>query len=164
MDGLTDPNCSMNDSSVLRGAISLAEAKNTKIVRPRAELREGPGTAYYVLDKILTEGATVIVTERYFRWRKVTAPGHDVVGWLHEKTLSNKPLKEGFLAVELSTLPSLFTPRRVKKIYDYETSKAIATKFPKGTKFYRLKKVKKRYLVIIEDTLSIAWINEGDLI
>ena len=143
-------------------SLDLVEAR--KVARARVELREGPGAAYYLEDEILTENQLVIVLDRYFRWRKVLVTDRGVTGWVHEQTLSDTTESSGSVKVSLNSLTALFTASNMKRVLDYETSKKVSLTVPKGSRFYKLKKVKNKYLILMEDTMSIAWVYEGDVI
>lgn len=143
-------------------SLDLVEAR--KVARPRVELREGPGAAYFLEDEILTENQLVIVLDRYFRWRKVLVTDRGVTGWVHEQTLSESIEKSGNVKVSLNSLTALFTASNMRRVLDYETSKKVSIKLPKESRFYKLKKVKNKYLILMEDTMSVAWVYEGDVI
>lgn len=146
----------------IRFEVAVLDAR--KIVRPRVEIREGPGAAYFIEDTILEKGELVVVLEKYFRWRKVLAVEKKVEGWVHEKTLSQDNVTKGTPQISLNHFPSIFPRVNLKRVFDYRTNKKIPYEIPRGKNLRKLRQDKNRVLIFIEETHSVAWLREGDVI
>jgi uncharacterized protein YgiM (DUF1202 family) len=116
----------------------------SEIIRPRAYLRQGPGTHYEVGDQILAKGSRVIVQAQVGIWKKVQVMADGRVGWLHSKSVSDPVLNKSFIRVESKSLPtkgdciflSSYEPRGHFSLASPNTIGALALK--KGCKMRKL--------------------------
>lgn len=134
-----------------------------EITRQMVEVREGPGTEFPLLDRLLTSSTPVVVIDSFGVWTKVYIPDHKFEGWIHHRTfrrMSNPPV---FLELPIDRFPKVFTRRELFEVFDYQSKKAISYSTPKGRQFRRLAKQGNMVLVYLPETRSIAWLMAGDV-
>ena len=56
-------------------------------IRPRTEIRTGPGIEFNLSDFVLNAGERVIVYELVGAWRRIVSPARGIRGWAHRGTL-----------------------------------------------------------------------------
>ncbi len=133
------------------------------IIRPRAELRTGPGTQFPLNEQVLSNETKVLVFERLGVWRRVLAYETNVSGWVHHQTLAPTAPNENGIALSPSDLPNLVVLRRVTKVFlnpDFHPKKVD---IPRGWVFNWLCRRNKKYLVWIKETNSVVWLSEEDV-
>ena len=134
----------------------------SEIIRPRAYLRQGPGTHYEVGDQILAKGSRVIVQAQVGIWRKVQVMADGRVGWLHSKSVSDPVLNKSFIRVESKSLPTVSTIRPVGMAESFPERERIAVSIPKGTVFSSLRMSQEGILVLLPPTQSVLWLSKKD--
>lgn len=60
----------------------------SQTVRPKVELRIGPGSEFELLDQTLAINTGVVILESKDIWQKVFVPLQRVTGWTHVKSLA----------------------------------------------------------------------------
>ena len=134
----------------------------SEIIRPRAYLRQGPGTRYEVGDQILAKGSRVIVQAQVGVWRKVQVMADGRVGWIHSKAVSEPVLNKSFIRVEPKSLPTVSTIRPVATAESFPERDRIAVSIPKGTVFCSLRTSQDGFLVLLPPTQSVLWLSKKD--
>ena len=136
-----------------------------EIVRRRAELRQGPGVRFPLVDQILPKKTVVFKFDSYKNWIKILDPHRDLAAWIHNKALQK--LKYDNLQpfnLPVKTFPKVFATKKITHAFTYKDQIKLPVLIPKGTPFHYLKRDKKNYLVIITRTNSLIWLTRGDVL
>src|SRR5687768_4583898 len=115
---------------VPEGAVAISE-----VVRPRAEVRTGPGTQFDLTDVVLPQGAKVIVFQKVGVWRHVLAPPRWQRGWVHHRALSEAEPNRRPAAVDLGKLPTVLALRPVAVAAAFPGKEPVPVAIPKGAMF-----------------------------
>jgi hypothetical protein len=145
------------------GAASLSQ-----VIRPRAEVRVGPGPQFDLADEILEQGTQVVVFDARGVWRKAvpltrltTLPLRG--GWVHEKALAPPFPNREALAVDRRLLPTVIAVRDVPSARTFPAKAQVATAVPRGTLFRALSFAASDVLVWVPETNSMMWISGKDV-
>jgi len=138
-------------------------------VRPRTEVREGPGVAFLLSEALLPAGERVLVYELVGVWRRIVAPGRGVRGWVHRGALrfdrhAERPRDAKLkLSVSPTLLPLVFAARPVTQVYLYPGLQPTKTEIPAGSAFFLLKEASGRKLIWLSETNSVVWVNAKEM-
>lgn len=138
----------------------------SEIVRPRAELRSGPGVQFPLKEDVLTKGTKVILFERLGVWQKVLAyegKGDRISGWVHYQTIKDSYKSQLEMTISVRDLPSLVVARKISKVYTNPSFDLKKVEIPRGKVFNWLCRRNKKYLIWIAETNSVAWLLEEDV-
>jgi hypothetical protein len=144
--------------SVPKAMLSVA-----KVVRPRAELREGPGPEFMLHDTLLAQGTQVLVFSRVGVWQKVLVPGSWKKGWIHRQALSEVRPSERAMRIDMSRLPTVLAVRGVDKARAFPSLSEVQVEIPRGSMFRSLKENDWGTLVWLPETNSVMWMARKDV-
>jgi len=149
-----------NTLSVLRvppGMLAISE-----VVRPRAYLRQGPGTHFEVGDQPVTKGTGLIILAEVGVWKKVQLIPEAHVGWIHHRALSEPHPNKTPVRVDAKNLPTVSTLRSLTFIESFPKHERIPMSVPKGSVFSFLRSNHEGYLVWLPVTNSVLWLRRKD--
>lgn len=132
--------------------------KISKIIRPKAEVRSGPGAHFQLVDVMLYRDTSVYLFERVGVWQKVFEPTSKVAGWVHFRVLDEESVDPGQVSVATGSLPTVFAMTDIDKGYAFPERSELAVHIPKGTIFKSLKKTEFGTLVWLPQTNSVMWL------
>lgn len=144
--------------SVPRTMLSVAE-----VVRPRAELRQGPGVEFMLHDTMLAQGTRVVVFSRVGVWQKVLVPGSWQKGWIHHRALSEPRPSEHAMHIDMSQLPTVLAVHEVGKARAFPSLSELRVEIPRGSMFRSLKESDWGTLVWLPETNSVMWMARKDV-
>lgn len=133
-----------------------------KIVRNRAELREGPGANFKVKNQLLHQDETVITFNVHGAWYKVLSLSKGHSGWVHFKVLGPSFTNPSPISVSLNQLPTIFSIKPVEMVRTFPRSLPMRVSIPKGQAFLALKMNKGRTLVWSQANNTVFWLNYQD--
>jgi hypothetical protein len=141
-------------------------------IRPRTEVREGPGVEFNLSASVLPASERVLVYELVGSWRRIVSPGRGVKGWVHRGTLrfeyhdaKKKPDLAGTkVTISPLLLPLVFAARPVTQVYRYPGLEPLRTAIPAGAQFYMLKESNGRKLIWLTETNSVVWVKSGEML
>lgn len=158
------PNLSTNE--VLLKASNLQIPANflnmAHIIRPMAQVREGPGSQFKLKDNWLSQNEEVIVFNRFGAWQKIIAVNKLFSGWVHHKVLGAVIPNAKPITIPLDLLPTVFSVRLIRKGYLNPSLETVSLNIPKGRPFAAFQINERRSLVWLEDTNSVIWLGEQD--
>lgn len=132
------------------------------VVRPRAYLRQGPGTHFEVGDQLVSKGTSVIILAEIGVWKKVQLMNEGKVGWIHRRTLGSPYTNKNFVKVEAKNLPTVSTLRNLTSIEAFPTHERIPMNVPKGSVFSFFRSNREGFLVWLPVTNSVLWLKRKD--
>jgi hypothetical protein len=136
----------------------------SKITRPRAEMREGPGVSFALVDRILEEGDKVIVFEQHGVWAKVITIGHWEPGWLHAHTLSTPRLNKQAMTVDFAKFPTVLAIKPVDRALAFKSQDGdLEVAIPKGKMFKALQVTENKTLIWMAEKNAMVWIKGKDM-
>jgi hypothetical protein len=136
----------------------------SKISRPRAEMREGPGASFALVDRILEEGDKVIVFDRYGVWTKVVTVGQWEPGWLHAHTLSLPRLNKQAMTVDFTKFPTVLAVKPVERALAFKDQEGdLEVAIPKGKMFKALQVTEDKTLIWMAEKNAVVWIRGKDM-
>jgi len=142
----------------------LGTLRVSKVTRPRAEMREGPGIMFALADRILEEGDKVVVFEQYGVWAKVMTIGHWEAGWLHAHTLSAPRLNKESMTVNFAKFPTVLAVKPIERAVAFGgQDQNIAVAIPKGKIFKALQITEEKTLIWMPEKNSMVWIKGKDM-
>jgi hypothetical protein len=130
----------------------------SRIKRPRAEVRRGPGVQFQLVDSILSNQESVILFERVGVWQKIFEPLQKLEGWVHHKVLETPWVNKSTISVEVDRLPTVFAMDEINSIYSFPLKKQIQFRIPKGAIFRSIASSKFGTLVWLHQNNSVLWI------
>jgi hypothetical protein len=133
------------------------------VVRPSAELREGPGGQFWLKDMVFTKGERLVVLAKVGVWRQVVGIRSSDKGWVHRKSLGKIVLNQRPVHLQTDLLPTAMTVGRLKKAYSFNKKESMAVNIPKGVLFRSLHKKGRRTLVWIAESNSVVWVKTNSL-
>jgi|GEM_PF-3504268 len=158
-------------SDVKDVALNLDLVVSAVTVRPRTEMRAGPGVEFEVSDSVLDSGERVLVYELIGSWRRIVSPSRGVRGWVHRGSLrfdhhNAKTLREAKAKVSIrpDLLPMVFSHHSVKRVYRYPDLEPLQTLIPPGKYFYLLRENEGRKLIWLVETNSVVWIKSEEML
>ncbi|SMF67114.1 SH3 domain-containing protein [Pseudobacteriovorax antillogorgiicola] len=134
-----------------------------QVSRRFAELRQGPGLEFPLLDKPLKQGELAIRLYRFQYWYKVVSPESGAKGWVHRKTLSKAKGVKKHIKLSSQALPNVFVSKPGAALYDYQSKKKIDVSLPAGYRFKALNHKGPFVLIYLPKTHSVAWIKRGHI-
>ena len=135
----------------------------SKVVRPRAEIRVGPGSQFELLEGSLSQNAEVVVLSQHGNWFK-TIPIHDgPAGWVHQQTLSRARLNTHSIHLRTMRLPVVQVAHDTDRVWLYGKNKLVTARVPRGTIFRSLRLTEQGALVWIPETGSVVWLSRKDV-
>lgn len=140
------------------GMLAVAQIK-----RPNAEMRVGPGTQFKLKDRLLSKGDQIVLLERVGAWQKVVALEIAETGWVHNITLGRIRLNNKQITLQSELLPRVFAMRRLQSAFQFARNNAmtVPTDIPKGQSFIAVRYEKRKVLVYVPSTNSVAWFYRG---
>lgn len=137
----------------------------SKVSRKRSEMREGPGVSFALADRILEEGARVIVFEQHGVWAKVLSIGHWDSGWVHVDSISPPKLNRKSMRVDFGKFPTVLAVRPVSHGLAFVGGSSVRfdEAIPKGRMFRALQMTEDRTLIWISERNDIVWIKGKDM-
>ena len=135
------------------------------VIRPRAEVREGPGVNFSLSDRILEEGARVIVFEIHGVWTKVLSVKGWESGWVHAQVLSPPVLNKKPMTINFAHFPTVLAMRPLNYVGAFTGGEPIKLDeiIPKGKLFRALQVTDEKTLIWIAEKNSIVWIKGKDM-
>jgi hypothetical protein len=133
------------------------------VMRPSAEIRQGPGGQYELIDLVLPHLSKVLVMEQVGVWRKIVVRDTWQRGWVHSLALSKPVPSTKPLTMSSSLLPTVITVREVREVYDFPSRKKIAASIPKGTNFRSLRRDDFGSLVLVFENGTVMWLSRQDV-
>ena len=150
--------------------ISLELVDSAHTVRPRTEVRTGPGVEFELVDEVLREGERVLVYDLVGSWRRIVSPTRGIRGWAHRGTLRfdrheqvevyDKNTK---VRIQPKLLPMVFANQIVLRVFGFSTLKPINTTIPRGRSFHLLKEHSGRKLIWLPETNSVVWVRSEEM-
>lgn len=134
-----------------------------EVIRPRAELREGPGAAFMLNDAMLLHGTELLVLARIGVWLKVLVPGQWQKGWVHRQAVSEVRPNDRPMQIEMGSLPTVLTLRNVDVVRSYPTQRELRVEIPRGSMFRALMENDWGTLVWLPETNSAMWMARKDV-
>lgn len=137
----------------------------SKVIRPRAEVREGPGINFSVSDRILEEGERVIVFETHGVWTRVLLVKTWEPGWIHAQALSSPALNRKQMTINFSRFPTVLAVRALNYVGAFAGGDTIKLEeiIPKGKLFRALQVTDQKTLIWMAENNSIVWIKGRDM-
>jgi len=134
-----------------------------EVVRPRAEVRTGPGSAYDLADAVLVQGNQVIETATHGVWRKVLVLGTWQHGWVHHQALAVSQARSDVVRVAMGQLPMVLVIRPVNVARGFTQKEPLAVSIPRGVQFRELRREAAASLVWLAQTNSAIWLSRRDV-
>ncbi len=134
-----------------------------EVVRPRAEVRTGPGSAYELTDAVLVQGNQVIETATHGVWRKVLVLGTWQHGWVHHQALALSQPRGDVVRVAMGHLPMVLVIRPVSVAQGFAQKEPLAVSIPRGIQFRELRRDQAASLVWLAQTNSAIWLSRRDV-
>lgn len=144
--------------TVPRSMLAVAE-----VTRPRAELREGPGSAFMLNDAMLLQGTEVLVFAKVGVWLKVLVPGQWQKGWVHRQAVSDVRPNDRAMQIDIASLPTVLTLRDIDLVRSYPTQRELRVEIPKGLMFHTFMENDWGTLVWLPETNSAMWMARKDV-
>ena len=133
------------------------------VKRPRADVRNGPGTQFDLEDFVLPNGAKVLVFDRVGVWQKIVAIDLKKRGWVHYQSLGEiSPTKEA-LTVEMRLLPTALAMHAIAAAATFPAKTGLKVMIPKGAMFRTLAFDESDALVVVPTTNSVMWVSRKDM-
>lgn len=147
-----------------RGRILIPKGviRMSRITRPRAEMRDGPGTRYAIKSRLLPRGTEVMSFDQIGVWKKVFLPDSGVSGWVHHRTLGAATKDDKLIELKLENLPRVFLANQIQEGFEFGTMKKVKIRIPKGAVFHTLNRTRDKILVLLNSTGSVMWIPGKD--
>ncbi len=134
----------------------------SRIDRPRAEVRLGPGPDYPLSDAVLTQDLQVITWQKVGVWQKIVTLNGEIQGWVHSAALGKMSVNQQRLKLKVATFPIVSLVRDVTAVFDYASAEEVQVVWPRGTMYVMLMENSRRKLLWVKNTNSVAWINRED--
>jgi SH3-like domain-containing protein len=136
----------------------------SSVVRPRAEVRSGPGIQYELADNVLEQGAKVLTFARVGVWQKVVVIGTWQKGWVHSGALSAQAPSAAPLTVDMRRLPTVTVVHDVETVQAYRVANPpLKVAIPRGAQFRSLRLAAADTLVWLPQTNSVMWMSRKDV-
>jgi hypothetical protein len=163
-DGTSGMSNKAADASIELAVAPTGTLRISKVTRPRAEMREGPGVSFALVDRILEEGDRVIVFEQHGVWAKVITVGRWEPGWLHTHTLSIPRLNKQAMTVDFSKFPTVLAVKPLDRALAFkEQESEVQVAIPKGKLFKALQVTEDKTLIWIAEKNAMVWIKGKDM-
>ena len=134
-----------------------------KVVRPRAELRVGPGGQYELREVSLVRDAQVVVIGKLGIWRKVLLPQSGDYGWVHAQAISEATLNNAPMNLDMRRLPTVQAAHLIELAQQFPDSNPIKVTIPRGAIFRLIRQDDRAALVWLSETNSVMWLSLKDL-
>ena len=136
----------------------------SQVIRPRAEMRLGPGTQYELQDAPLDRGVDAIVLGQHGVWLKILPVISGASGWVHSQALSRPRLNGQPFSISLQRLPTIQVVHDTNLVWDFPNSKQRRVMIPRGAMFRQLRLNGKGALVWLPETNSVMWLSRKDVL
>jgi len=144
--------------------VPIGTLRISKVTRPRAEMREGPGVTFALFDRILEEGDKVIVFEQHGVWAKVITIGRWEPGWLHADTISTSNLNKQAMMVNFAKFPTVLAVKPVGRALAFKSQENdLEVAIPKGKMFKALQVTEDKTLIWMAEKNAMVWIRGKDM-
>ncbi len=130
----------------------------SRVARPKAELRRGPGIQFKLVDAILSNKETVYLFERVGVWQKVYEPLRKVQGWVHHKVLDESVGNSKVVSLDVAQLPTVFAMTNIESVYSFPQKERFSLHIPKGAIFKSLATTEFGTLVWLHQNDTVMWI------
>jgi hypothetical protein len=134
----------------------------SEVIRPRAYLRQGPGTHFEVGDQLILKGTSVIILAEIGVWKKVQLIPEAKVGWIHHRALSSPHPNKNPVRIDAKNLPTVSTLRSLRFVESFPSHERIPMAVPRGSVFSFLRSNLEGYLVWLPVTNSVLWLKRKD--
>ena len=152
------------DSNVGLAVAPVGTLRVSKVTRPRAEMREGPGVTFALFDRILEEGDKVIVFEQHGVWAKVITISNWEPGWLHAHTISTPRLNKQAMTVNFAKVPTVLAVKPVDRALAFKGQEGdLEVAIPKGKMFKALQVTEDKTLIWMAEKNAMVWIRGKDM-
>lgn len=137
----------------------------SRVIRPRAEVREGPGINFSLSDRILEEDDRVIVFEVHGVWTKILSIKSWESGWVHAQVLSPPELNKKQMTINFARFPTVLAVRPLNYVGAFTSGDTIKLDeiIPKGKLFRALQVTNEKTLIWMAENNSIVWIKGRDM-
>ncbi|MBM4250858.1 MAG: hypothetical protein FJ146_02705 [Deltaproteobacteria bacterium] len=136
----------------------------SRVARPRAEMRVGPGSHFELLDVFLQRDTEVVILSQHGVWRKIL-PIHDgPVAWVHSQALSRAKLNTHSIHLRSQRLPVVQVVHDTDKVWLYGQNALAAAQVSRGTMFRTLRLTDHGALVWLAETNSVVWLSRKDVL
>lgn len=136
----------------------------SRVARPRAEVRVGPGSQFELLDHFLSRDTEVVILSQHGVWRKIL-PIHDgPVAWVHSQALSRAKLNTHSIHLRSQRLPVVQVVHDTDKVWLYGRNALAAAQVSRGTMFRTLRLTDHGALVWLAETNSVVWLSRKDVL
>jgi hypothetical protein len=134
----------------------------SEVIRPRAYLRQGPGTHFEVGDQPIPKGTSLIILAEIGVWKKVQILQDAKIGWVHHRALSKPHTNKSPVRIDAKNLPTVSTLRSLSFVESFPGHDRIPMTVPKGSVFSFLRSNYEGYLVWLPVTNSVLWLRRKD--
>ena len=132
----------------------------SQVTQSAAEVREGPGSQFPIQALFLEPGDRVLILDQYQKWVKIFHGDAGRSGWVHQQALTSTPISTGSFTVDTRSLETLFVQKKHgSQLASYPEQTVLPLAVPVGRMFFVLKKEKKRALVWLPESQSVAWLS-----
>jgi SH3-like domain-containing protein len=136
----------------------------SRVARPRAEMRVGPGSQFELLDLFLSRDTEVVILSQHGVWRKIL-PIHDgPVAWVHNQALSRAKLNTHSIHLRSQRLPVVQVVHATDKVWLYGKNSLASAQVPRGSMFRTLRLTDHGALVWLAETNSVVWLSRKDVL
>jgi hypothetical protein len=135
----------------------------SQVARPKAELREGPGVEFGLLDQTLPMHTAVVMLELKDVWQKIFVPQLGVTGWVHSKSLGLSRLNDEAMMLPAIKMPIVTAVKVITSASSFPDNQPMRITVSRGQVMVLLRRALGKNLVVLNDTRSLAWIAQEDL-
>jgi hypothetical protein len=146
-----------------RAVVPAFMVMESKVQRPRAELRAGPGAQFELSDQVLPQGTRVLLFDRVGVWQKVLVVGTWQKGWVHSQALEPGVPNSRPIAVDMSRLPTVIAVNDISAGQAFRSLAPVKVAIPRGAQFRTLRIADGGTLVWLPQTNSTVWISGKDV-
>lgn len=130
----------------------------SRVTRPKANMRSGPGTQFDLIDKSLSRTDSVYLFERVGVWQKVSESKTAKEGWLHYQTIMTPWLNPTKITLKTKNLPKAFASKNISHVYTFPDKQKTEFKIPKGAMFNAIAVSEFGTLIWLHQNNSVMWI------
>ncbi|MEZ4743591.1 MAG: hypothetical protein R3B45_14295 [Bdellovibrionota bacterium] len=129
-----------------------------RVVRKKAEVRDGPNSSFLLQDQILDKDELVVVIDAIGVWKKVFAYQREITGWVHADMIENVALRTDMITIKINSLPVVVAVQPLNYMHTYPDRQKKHIYIRKGSQFIALKRGMRSVLVWLTETNSVAWL------
>lgn len=137
----------------------------SQVIRPLAEVREGPGVNFSLTDRILEVGEQVIVFEEHGVWSKIISVKKWESGWVHVRALSKPALNRKRMVINFARFPTVLAMKPLNYVRSFVGGDSVKLEeiIPRGKQFRALQVTENKTLIWMSENNSIVWIKGRDM-